>query len=46
MEFVASLKVGMSPSPSRDFFELNWFYERYIKFCKDSEPTNGNSLHM
>jgi hypothetical protein len=46
MEFVASLKVGMPPSPDRDFFELNWFYERYVKYHKDMEQSQSNSYQL
>lgn len=46
MEFVTSLKAGMPPNPNRDFFELNWFYERYVKYVKDSEPNSTNTLRM
>ena len=44
MEFVSSLKIGMTPTPERDFFELNWFYERYIKYSKDVESQNSGQM--
>tara|TARA_R110001592_G_scaffold362233_3_gene675462 strand:+ start:7547 stop:7699 length:153 start_codon:yes stop_codon:yes gene_type:complete len=40
MEFVIALKLGITPNPLREFFELNWFYERYVAFQQEIEATN------
>jgi hypothetical protein len=41
MEFVVSLKLGMSPDPKREFFELNWFFERYVSYQKEVESSDN-----
>jgi len=44
MEFIVSLKLGIQPDHDREFFELNWFYERYIAYQKELEQQQ--SLQM
>lgn len=44
MEFVIALKTNIPPDQQRDFFELNWFYERYIEYKNSIEESSKNQL--